>query len=70
MASISGADAIPAAFPPSRRTPGRHRVRFSPGCGAAGFATQWWKGAGSERAATIIKVPADTSVTAINAAVG
>jgi hypothetical protein len=49
-------------------TPGRYRVEFSSGCGAVGYATQWWKNAGSAAAATIITVTADATVTGISAA--
>jgi hypothetical protein len=33
-----------------------------------GYATQWWKNAGSAAAATIITVTADATVTGISAA--
>ncbi len=36
--------------------PGRYRVKFSGGCGATGFATQWWDNAGSAKAAKVITV--------------
>jgi hypothetical protein len=49
-------------------TPGRYRVEFSSGCGAAGYTTQWWKNASSAAAATIITVAADATVTGISAA--
>jgi hypothetical protein len=49
-------------------TPGRYRVEFSSGCGAVGYATQWWKNAGSAAAAAIIPVAADATVTGISAA--
>lgn len=49
-------------------TPGRYRVEFSSGCGAAGYATQWWKNASSAATATIITVTADATVTGISAA--
>ena len=47
--------------------PGRYKVEFRPGCGAAGFATQWWKGATSRSAARVITVPARAEVTGISA---
>ena len=40
--------------------PGRYRVRFSSGCGASGYATQWWKDAGSAGPATVVTIRADT----------
>jgi hypothetical protein len=49
-------------------TPGRYRVEFSSGCGAVGYATQWWKNAGSAAAATVITVAADATVSGISAA--
>jgi hypothetical protein len=48
-------------------TPGRYRVEFSSGCGASGYATQWWKNASSQGRATIITVPANTVRTGIDA---
>jgi hypothetical protein len=47
--------------------PGRYTVRFAAGCGAAGYATQWWRGARSAAAATVITVRADAVVTGISA---
>jgi hypothetical protein len=50
--------------------PGRYKVEFRPGCGAAGFAVQWWKGADSRSAARVIAVPARAEVTGISARLG
>lgn len=36
--------------------PGRYKVEFSSGCGASGFATQWWDNAGSAKSAKVITV--------------
>jgi hypothetical protein len=47
--------------------PGRYKVEFRPGCGASGFATQWWTGAKSRSAARVITVPARAEVTGISA---
>ncbi len=47
-------------------TPGRYKIEFSTGCGAAGFATQWWPGATSAKAAQVITVR-NTTITGINA---
>jgi hypothetical protein len=47
--------------------PGRYRVEFRSGCGAAGYATQWWRRASSARTATIITVAAGSTVTGISA---
>ena len=40
---------------------GRYRVEFEAGCGTAGFATQWWRNARTEHAATVITVRAATT---------
>jgi hypothetical protein len=48
--------------------PGRYKVKFSIGCGASGFKTQWWKNAGTSAAATVITVGAGALVTGIDAA--
>ncbi len=37
-------------------TPGRYKVRFSTGCGATGFTTQWWHDAASAGSAQAITV--------------
>ncbi len=48
--------------------PGRYTVRFSSGCGASGYATQWWRDAASAGAATVITVPSGAVTTGIDAA--
>ena len=47
--------------------PGRYKVKFSTGCGDAGFKTQWWQDASSAATATVIKVGASATVTGIDA---
>jgi len=47
--------------------PGQYKVRFSSGCGATGYATQWYQGAASESAATIITVGASQTASGISA---
>ncbi|HEY2080004.1 MAG TPA: carboxypeptidase-like regulatory domain-containing protein, partial [Streptosporangiaceae bacterium] len=47
--------------------PGDYKVRFSPGCGATGYATQWYDDAPSHSAATPIPVGAGQTQSAINA---
>jgi hypothetical protein len=47
--------------------PGRYRVEFSSGCGATGYATQWWRGAGSTRTATLVTVRAGQEHSGISA---
>lgn len=46
--------------------PGRYKVEFSSGCGASGFATQWWDNAGSAKSAKVITV-GFTPITGISA---
>jgi Carboxypeptidase regulatory-like domain len=48
-------------------TPGAYKVRFSPGCGATGYARQWWQDASSAAAATAISVGAGQVVSDISA---
>jgi hypothetical protein len=40
----------------TRLMPGRYKIEFSTGCGACGFATQWWDNAASATSAKVIKV--------------
>jgi hypothetical protein len=47
--------------------PGTYKVKFSVGCGATGFATQWWQHASTATSATVITVGAGATVTGINA---
>jgi len=47
--------------------PGRYKVKFSIGCGASGFRTQWWKNADSAAAATVIMIGAGDTVKGIDA---
>ncbi len=47
--------------------PGKYTVEFSTGCGASGFHPQWWHNASSAAKATVITVPASTTVANINA---
>jgi hypothetical protein len=48
-------------------TPGLYTVKFSSGCGASGYATQWWHHKPSAATATVITVRADTTRTGIDA---
>jgi hypothetical protein len=36
--------------------PGRYLIEFSSGCGATGYATQWWRGTSTAREATVVIV--------------
>jgi hypothetical protein len=47
--------------------PGDYKVRFSSGCGATGYATQWNGGAASQAAANPIPVGAGQTQSGINA---
>jgi hypothetical protein len=47
--------------------PGRYKVRFSSGCGAAGYATQWWRHKTSQKTATVIQVGFGQAVQRISA---
>jgi Carboxypeptidase regulatory-like domain len=48
-------------------TPGQYTVKFSAGCGATGYARQWWQDASSAAGATPISVGADQVVSGISA---
>ncbi len=50
--------------------PGSYRVKFSSGCGATGYHTQWWHGASSASKATVITVSAAQVVSGISATLG
>ena len=63
VVAVTGADGYSLAG----LLPGQYRVRFSAGCGAVGYATQWWQDAGSEKAATIITVVANQTSSPISA---
>ncbi|HUC59155.1 MAG TPA: carboxypeptidase-like regulatory domain-containing protein, partial [Streptosporangiaceae bacterium] len=48
--------------------PGLYQVEFSSaGCGAAGFATQWWRDASSQATATVVTVGAGATASGIDA---
>jgi hypothetical protein len=47
--------------------PGQYHVEFTIGCGASGFAAQWWQQATSEQTASVVTVAANGTVTGINA---
>ena len=47
--------------------PGRYKVRFSAGCGAARYATQWWRRKTSQKTATVIRVGFGQDVQGISA---
>jgi hypothetical protein len=47
--------------------PGQYKVRFSSGCGAVGYATQWWPAVASRQAARVITVGANQTVSGISA---
>jgi hypothetical protein len=45
----------------------RYIVEFSAGCGATGYATQWWKDATSAADATAVSVRVGGTASAVNA---
>jgi hypothetical protein len=47
--------------------PGQYKVEFSSGCGATGYATQWWQDASSATTATPVTVNAGQDVSGISA---
>ena len=47
--------------------PGRYKVRFSAGCGATGYAAQWWKNATSQKAGKVITILPGKTHAAISA---
>lgn len=47
--------------------PGRYLVEFESGCGATGFASQWWHGAASAKTATFVTVRAGRTEVGISA---
>jgi protocatechuate 3,4-dioxygenase beta subunit len=63
-ASISGT----GAYQLTGLAPGQYTVRFSSGCGAAGYVTQWWTHASSAAKATVITIGAGEAATGIDAA--
>ena len=46
---------------------GPYRVKFSSGCDAAGYLTQWWNGKPTRRTATIVTVSSGAATTGISA---
>ncbi|HEX9031533.1 MAG TPA: carboxypeptidase regulatory-like domain-containing protein, partial [Streptosporangiaceae bacterium] len=48
--------------------PGRYQVEFQSGCGATGYAAQWWNGASSAAGATVITVAPGAVTAGISAA--
>jgi hypothetical protein len=50
--------------------PGRYKVKFSAGCGAVGYATQWWKQTASQKTATVIRVGPGQDKSGISATLG
>jgi Carboxypeptidase regulatory-like domain len=47
--------------------PGQYKVRFSSGCGAIGYATQWYRDKASRKIATVITVGADQTMSGVSA---
>jgi hypothetical protein len=57
----------PGGYALAQLLPGRYKVEFSSGCGAAGYASQWWKDASSRATAKAITVVAGQDVSGISA---
>ncbi|HYK26821.1 MAG TPA: carboxypeptidase-like regulatory domain-containing protein, partial [Streptosporangiaceae bacterium] len=47
--------------------PGRYKVKFSSGCGATGYRTQWWQDAPTRQKAKVVRVSAGQTVPGISA---
>ena len=47
--------------------PGRYQVEFATGCGASGYASQWWNDAATRAEATVISVAAGSTAGGIDA---
>ena len=47
--------------------PGRYKVKFSSGCGATGYRTQWWQDAPTRQTAKIVRVPAGQTISGTSA---
>jgi hypothetical protein len=47
--------------------PGRYKVEFSSGCGLTGYATQWFDGQPTQRAARAVSVVPGSVTTGISA---
>jgi Carboxypeptidase regulatory-like domain len=62
--AVSGSD---GSYSLTDLLPGKYQVEFSIGCGASGFASQWWDNASSRSTATTITVTANSDVTGISA---
>jgi Carboxypeptidase regulatory-like domain len=63
VVAVSG----PGGYTLADLLPGRYRVRFSAGCGATGYATQWYQDMPSRTAATVITVTPAGTLTGISA---
>jgi Carboxypeptidase regulatory-like domain len=61
--SVTGSD---GSYSITDLPPGNYRVRFSSGCGANGYQTQWWNDESSSISATPVSVTAGTATTGIS----
>ncbi len=69
---VNGSEPVVAVSGPNGYTlsdmlPGQYKVRFSAGCGATGYATQWYQDVASRKAAKTITVVAGESASEISA---
>jgi Carboxypeptidase regulatory-like domain len=46
--------------------PGTYKVRFTSGCGTSGYAARWYRNAGPQSRARVVRVRAATTTTGIN----
>ncbi len=63
IVAVSG----PGGYTLADLPPGRYKVEFSSGCGATGYASQWWKAAASQAAATVVTIGFGQDVSGISA---
>jgi len=63
VVAVSG----PGGYALSDMLPGQYKVRFSAGCGATGYATQWYQAVASRKAAMTITIVAGETASDISA---
>ena len=63
MVAVTG----PSGYTLGDLLPGQYKVRFSAGCGAAGYATQWYQDVASRKAAKTITVVANQTASGVSA---
>ena len=63
VVAVSG----PSGYTLADLLPGQYKVRFSAGCGAAGYATQWYPDVPSRSKATVVTVGANQTASGVSA---